>query len=182
MHRGWESAVRTPRRSMTQRRKLPSSSGSGAGPSLRSWTQRSFLVQGPRHESRSADHLEMESHARASGRVRATDPPLLVPALDRIRGCESQQRCRRQPSSSEWSEEPCRAQRERCEPQLLPPEGAYFHPRSARLAGAPGAKQRGGFKPGPKFPDGRQPSLTREDIAAKAEANRKPSADSRAER
>ncbi|MGO8900530.1 MAG: hypothetical protein ACLQU5_19610 [Isosphaeraceae bacterium] len=49
--------------------------------------------------------------------------------------------------------------------------------------GRPHQTRRGGFKRGPKLPDGRQPSKTREDVAATAEANRKPLADSsRAER
>jgi hypothetical protein len=53
---------------------------------------------------------------------------------------------------------------------------------------APGWKERphqfrrGGFKKGPKLPDGRQPSLTKEDIAAREDANRESSADLRAGR
>ncbi len=41
----------------------------------------------------------------------------------------------------------------------------------------PRSTKRGGFKRGPKLLDGRQPSLTKEDVAAMAEANRKPSGD-----
>jgi hypothetical protein len=39
--------------------------------------------------------------------------------------------------------------------------------------GRPHQTRRGGFKKGPKLPDGRQPSLTREDIAARDDAIRK---------
>jgi len=67
-------------------------------------------------------------------------------ALDRIRGCEA--------SSSDCSS--------RKEPFVAP--------------GAPGWRgrshqtRRGGFKRGPKLPDGRQPSKTREDVAATADS------------
>jgi len=74
-------------------------------------------------------------------------------AMDRIRGCEA--------SSSDCSS--------RKEPLVVPGAPGW--------RGRPHQTRRGGFKRGPKLPDGRQPSLTREDIAAKAEANR-----SRAER
>jgi hypothetical protein len=59
--------------------------------------------------------------------------------------------------------------RTRNEP-LLPPgaPGWRGHPHQTR---------RGGFKPGPKLPDGRQPCLTREDIAAREDANRPERAD-----
>ena len=78
-------------------------------------------------------------------------------SLDRIQGCES--------SSDFFS---------RKEPLVAPGDPGW--------RGRPHQTLRGGFKRGPKLPDGRQPSLTKEDVAAKAEANRKPSADSRAER
>ena len=78
-------------------------------------------------------------------------------AMDRIQGCES---------SSDFSS--------RKEPLVAPGAPGW--------RGRPHQTRRGGFKRGPKLPDGRQPSLTRGDVAATAEANRKPSADSRAER
>ena len=78
-------------------------------------------------------------------------------ALDRIQGCESSSDC-----SS------------RKEPLVVPGAPGW--------RGRPHQTRRGGFKRGPKLPDGRQPSLTKEDVAARAEANRKPLGDSRAER
>ena len=68
-------------------------------------------------------------------------------AMDRIQGCES---------SSDFSS--------RKEPLIAP--------------GAPGSRgrphqtRRGGFKRGPKLPDGRQPSMTREDVAADSRTER----------
>jgi len=79
-------------------------------------------------------------------------------ALDRIQGCEA--------SSSDCSS--------RKEPLVAPGAPGW--------RGRPNQTRRGGFKRGPKFPDGRQPSMTREDVAARAEANRMPSTDSRTER
>ena len=105
--------------------------------------------QGPCH---GIDHLEMANHAGALVAFVRRNPGYSY-AMDRIQGCES---------SSDFSS--------RKEPLVAP--------------GAPGSRRRphqtlrGGFKRGPKLPDGRQPSKTREDVAATAEANRKPSADS----
>lgn len=78
-------------------------------------------------------------------------------AMDRIQGCES---------SSDFSS--------RKEPLVAPGAPGW--------RGRPHQTRRSGFKCGPKLLDGRQPSLTREDVAARAEANRMPSADSRTER
>ena len=82
-------------------------------------------------------------------------------ALDRIQGCES---------SSDAGQGNFSSLKE---PLVAP---------GAQMARGPHQTRRGGFKRGPKLPDGRQPSLTREDVAARAEANRKPSADSPTER
>ena len=68
-------------------------------------------------------------------------------ALDRIQGCESSSDC---PS--------------RKEPLVAPAApGWRGHLHQTR---------RGGFKRGPKLPDGRQPSLTREDVAADSRTER----------
>jgi excisionase family DNA binding protein len=81
-------------------------------------------------------------------------------ALDRIRGCESGSK--------------------------VPPQDGVAGPRKEPLIapgdrgwrGRPHQTRRGGFKRGPKLPDGRQLTLTREDIAAKDEASSKARRDS----
>jgi len=84
-------------------------------------------------------------------------------AMDRIQGCES--------SSDAGASRAGEANfSSRKEPLVAPGAPGW--------RGRPRQTLRGGFKRGPKLPDGRQPSLTRMDVAAKAEANRKPSADS----
>ena len=67
-------------------------------------------------------------------------------ALDRIQGCEA--------SSSDCSS--------RKEPLVAPGAPGW--------CGRPNQTRRGGFKRGPKLPDGRQPSLTKEDVAAMADS------------
>ena len=96
--------------------------------------QRHSGDQGPRHEIRSHDHLEMANHARGSGRVRAAEPPLLV-RHGPYPGLRVQQRFplpRRRGCSSLRSK------------LLLPfgtrgpsPEGAPRRPRRPRMARAP---------------------------------------------
>ncbi len=91
-------------------------------------------------------------------------------ALGRIRGCETI------------------STREAKVPALpLPSPAGEIRPRKEPLVapgtpgwrGHPSETRRGGFKKGAKLPDGRQPSKTREDVAATSEANGKSSADAR---
>jgi hypothetical protein len=68
------------------------------------------------------------------------------------------------------------------DPTVRPRREPLIPPGAPGWRGHPNQTRRGGFKRGPKLPDGRQPSLTREDIAARDEANRRLSADSPAKR
>jgi hypothetical protein len=82
-------------------------------------------------------------------------------ALGRIEGCEP------------WTDDDPDV-RSRKEP-LIPPGAPGWK-------GPPRGARRGGFKRGPKLPDGRQPSLTAADIAAMVEADGNTSLDSQASR
>jgi hypothetical protein len=81
-------------------------------------------------------------------------------ALNRIQGCEPSREDRAENGKVRTQKEP-----------LIPPGALGWR-------GHPNQTRRGGFKPGPKLADGRQPSLTREDIAAREDADRPGPADS----
>jgi hypothetical protein len=81
-------------------------------------------------------------------------------ALDRIKGLESSKRV-----PSPVGEPSAR-------------KGPLIPPGAPGWNGRPHQTRRGGFKKGPKLPDGRQPSLTAADIAAMVEANRQTAVDS----
>jgi excisionase family DNA binding protein len=78
-------------------------------------------------------------------------------AMDRIQGCES--------SSDAGASRAGEANfSSRKEPLVAPGAPGW--------RGRPNQTRRGGFKRGPKLPDGRQPSLTREDVAADSRTER----------